>query len=334
MVKELNKLTREFRGKNGYFAILLFVFLGILAAAFSALNFLFGLLIIIIVPLIILPLSFSFQRATIIMRDQNQTLSFKMIWDGFKMYFSPRFNSTYNFFRTLLWGLLIYVVLTIVTDIVINLSFYYTNYNNWHDIITELATLIKNMDTAAIENFMVDHQREISIYLLFSEYPVMVILSFYALRNFMFHSTTMFLRFSSLNYTGQYFRALFLMFLKKNRKEYTKAFYYLNWPMFVLFAGGMALGSYLTSLYKLEASLMFTGGLMMGLLLMFAIYGVFYIASKEALHHYFSEQFRLADIDLRNQIIAMSNQLYGRNNIPNEVVDSQEEIKNDSDESQ
>ena len=77
--KEIRDLSRNNVKKNGLFAFIIFIFAALVTSAFVFLNLLIDGLVIAIIPLIILPTMFSFQRAIMVLREES-TLSFSLIF--------------------------------------------------------------------------------------------------------------------------------------------------------------------------------------------------------------------------------------------------------------
>lgn len=305
-METIKELSKENLKKNGLFAALIFLIVAILAAAFVAINLLYGVLVLVVIPFIVLPIFFSFERALIIIREQNVPLSFTLIFEGFKLYFNERFNSTFNVVKTLIWGLLVYFGSGIIFGLTINLSFYYSNYLGWGDTINELMKLFSQTTTIEVfDNFIKEHQEVFSLVDLYSSIPVLGVTAIYAFTSFTINSNSIFLRFSSLNYPGQYLKLIFADFIKRNRKAFLGNFLKLNFPLYILFIGGMALGGYLGSLYKVDTAIIFTFALMMGLFLSFGIYGSIYFANKEALYTFFIKEYQQSDSNIKNSISQM-----------------------------
>ena len=115
--KEIRDLSRNNVKKNGLFAFIIFIFAALVTSAFIFLNLLIDGLVIAIIPLIILPTMFSFQRAIMMLREES-TLSFSLIFGGYRQYFSSRFRSNYLFFKSLLRLILIYLLTSFIAFIV------------------------------------------------------------------------------------------------------------------------------------------------------------------------------------------------------------------------
>ena len=336
-MKELFAKRNGLLRKNGLIAVIIFIFFGLLAASFVAVGLLTYLLVALTIPLFILPLSFSFQRAVIILRDNNETLTFKMIIEGYRLYFSERFMSTFSFFKTILWSILVYIATTIIVDLTVNLSFYFTNYMGYQEFFHGLVEALESLNTETIYQYIQTHADILTVVELYVGLPPLAILSLFFLTSFSISGTSLFLRFSSLKYPGNYLALIHTSMIKANRKKFYGRYLALNWPLYILFIGGLALGGYLGSFYQISVSSIFTFGLMMGLFLSLGLYGAVYIANKEALYNSLIDDYKEIDSkmrdDLQKNISAQIEAMLKEQDSLKELEDN-EENKNDSNESQ
>ena len=328
--------------KNSGFAIIIFVFLALLAAAFISVGLLWITLILVIIPLIVLPLFFSFQRAVVIMRNENETLSFRMIMEGFGLYYQERFNSNFGVVRTLLWGLLVYFISAVVTNIVINLSFYYTNFMNYYYFFNGLMEEIKTLNLDNLNAYLENYRTLLNVIDVSTVLPPLFITTMFALYSMSKSSISIFLRFSNIKYPGRFLTAIHQKMIKDNKGTFLKRYWSLNWPLYLLFIMGMGVGGYLGYLYRYDADVIYVFGLMGGVLISFLLYGPIYIANKEAIYISFIEEYKKVDEDIKkefaNSISQRMEALLKEQEQLQKMKQEQEkednqEIKNDSDES-
>ena len=298
---EIRNLSRENVKKNGFIAIIVFFFMALISGSMVLLNLLFHGLYIIVIPLMVLPTCFAFQFALVALRESD-TLSFSLVFTGFKRYFNQRFLGTYMVFKSLLWMLIIYVASLVTTSIVINLSFYVSNFMGFRDLINEI--LYEEMTTEALDYLISSNQTLFDIYMVGISLPPLVALSYGGLLFYTRNSVSFFLRLSDLKYPGVYLSQLHLTMIKGNRRKFYKTMFALNWPVLVLFTLGFALGGYIGYLYQFNYSTMFTFGLALAIFLSFGLYGFKYFANKEAIYVGYIYGYKDADsylIDLKQK---------------------------------
>ncbi|MCR4911186.1 MAG: hypothetical protein K5925_01505 [Bacilli bacterium] len=290
--KELRKSSWDVVKKNGYFSIIVFFFMAIIIASLVFVNLLFDDLFLIVVPLVVLPICFAFQRAIIILRE-NDTLSFSLIFSGFSQYFSERFSSTYSFFNSLWKLILIYLGVGFITFITVNLSFYNTNFLGMKDIIDEISST--QLTIEALDSLYEQHLDFFVSYRMALSLPCLFALSISALFFFSKNSISFFLRATPIKLSGRDISYLHLQMIKYHKGLFYKRYFALNWPLFILFIGGFALGGYVGSLYYYNSNSIFTFGLAFALVISFAIFGFKYFANKEAIYLSLVEQYKFTE---------------------------------------
>ena len=281
-ISELRTNSRENMRKNGLISIIIMFFCGLICGASMLIGLLFVDLLILVVPLIVLPTMFAFQRAILVLKSE-QTLTFSLVFSGYQTYFNPRFSSTYSFFKNLLWLLIVYVGTGFISMIIVNLIFYNLDFMGFRAIIDELMNSDLTYET--ISHIYENHMDFIENYMMAISLPPLFMVAIMA---FYFYSTTghsFFLRVSGVKYPGQYIKDLFLRTLRKNRGEFLKYYFALNWPMYILFIGGLALGGYVGSIFRYSYGSVFSFAVAFAILLSFGIYGAVYFANKEAIYN-------------------------------------------------
>ena len=290
--KEYVSYSRENVRKNGLFSFIIFFFAALLVSAMFCLNLLFDYAFILAVPLLILPTMFAFQRAIIILRDAD-TLSFSLVFSGYRKYFSERFMSTYSFFKTLLWVGITYLALSFVSSLAVNIIFYTTNYMGYTDMIYEIIEAPLTVES--LEVIYENHIDLFNIYRMFLALPPLSICSLLSLFFFSRNSTSFFMRSSAVTFSGKYISNLSALTHRRYSKKFYSMFFYLNWPLFVLYIGGFALGGYLGSLYHFDLNTIFTFGVALGLFVSFALFGFKYFANKEAIYKSLLNEYQETD---------------------------------------
>ena len=333
-ISELAENSRQNLRKNGLIAIVIMFFCGLICGAAMLINLLFVDLFILIVPFIILPTMFAFQRAIIILRSE-ETLTFSMVFSGYGQYFSPRFNSTYSVLKNLLWLVIVYFGTTFITSIVVNLYFYAIDFMGFRDIINQIIE--SGLSYEAIENVYTENAYFFSIYNMANSLPPLLAAT---VMGFYFFSTTghsFFLRVSGVKYSGRYIKDLFIRTIRRHRGEFLKYYLALNWPMYVLFIGGLALGGFVGSAFRFDYGSIFSFATAFAIFLSFGIYGAVYFANKEAIYNAMMDNIQKEDEVFKEEIKRTIEQFAGSIDasilIDETNPENDEEQKNDSDES-
>ena len=105
-MKTNKELKREIIRKNGFFAVILFLILGIiLGGAIFGVTMLSGILILLI-PVFILPLLFAFSSLILLYREGGN-ITFSSLGRAYVAFYSPHFRGTFCFLRTILFAILV-----------------------------------------------------------------------------------------------------------------------------------------------------------------------------------------------------------------------------------
>ena len=337
-ISELREQSRQNLSKNGLISVAIMFFCGLICGAVILAGLLFVDLLIFIIPLIVLPTMFAFQRAIVALRTEN-TLTFSLVFSGYGQYFNPRFSSTYSFWKNLLWLLIVYVGIGMIAMFAANLYFYYTDFMGFTDILNQM--LEAGLSYEALEVIINEHADFFAIYYMANSLPQLFAVAIMGLYFFSTTGHSFFLRVSGVKYPGNYIKDLFIRVIRKNRGEFLKYYFALNWPLYVLFIGGLALGGYVGTLFRFDYGSIFTFGLAFAIFISFGLYGSIYFANKEAIYFAMLDKIQKEDNLLKEEVKRTLQHMVGIEqmqdlfkdieNENNEQVE--EEQKNDSEES-
>lgn len=333
-ISEIREQSRQNLNKNGLISIAIMFFCGLICGAVVLVGLLFVDLIIFIVPLIIFPTMFAFQRAIIALKTER-TLTFSLVFSGYGQYFNPRFSSTYSFWKNLLWLLIVYVGVSTIAIFVSNLFFYTTNFMGFIDIFNQIVD--SGLNYEALDAILNEHAEFFAIYYMANNLPQLFAV---AIMGLYFYSTTghsFFLRMSGVKYPGNYIKDLFLRVVRKNRGEFLKYYFALNWPLYVLFIGGLALGGYIGTFFRFDYGSIFTFGLAFAIFMSFGLYGSIYFANKEAIYFALLGKIQKEDEIFKEEVKRTLQRMVNSEEVQ-EIIkeldnETQEEQKNDSEES-
>ena len=300
MIKEIYQNSKKNHAKNGLISYILFFFAAILAAGLVLINLVVPALFLLVGPLLIIPIIFSAQIATNIMRNEN-VVTFKDFLTCFGIYFTEHFRSSFRVIKSALFGLAVFGVLSLTSSIVCSIAFYNADFLGTKSFVDTLQH--SNIyDSEVLQSIYSDYYHLIHTYLICTLYTantgfILVFTYFASKFSFMLP-----VRIDDIKCTGRMISTISENIIKNHRKQFLQAYWGINFPMVILFLGGFALGSYIGTLYSFDYNAMFTFGLALAILISFGFYGPKYFANKEAIANYFMPMYLEELTKLTNDI--------------------------------
>lgn len=320
--RDLRAYSAQNYRKNGFISHILFFFIMLLGCAFLLLGLLLADLLIIVVPFIFMPCFFAVQIAIILLRDQEY-ITFTGFLRCFGNYYSEKFNSTFRVIKAVLWSLLISVIFYFIYSISLNIGLYYTNYIGYRDIMNEIVDNF-NFSIDELNRLLTIHKDFFDIVMILMNVPSYFVFAIC----FMFittrYSISLFNRLDTMEFLGRVNKILQERIIKRYRKEFDKAYWYVQWPIYLLFTCGFVLGAYFGYIYLGTYYGVFTLGLATGIFVTFGLYGPFYLAGNEAIYNIFKDKYKIEFESMKGEMAMTLNELIEKMN---------EENKKDSDES-
>ena len=298
--RDLMAISMENYRKNGFISHVIFLLLSLFAAAFLLLCLFYVDLFLIIVPLIAIPIFFACQVIVILLRDESY-LSLGGFFNCFKNYFTPKFASTFRVIRSALFSLAVYLVFAIVYGIIINLSFYNTNFLGYYDIANEMAQLLLS-GSADVEYLISNYYSFFNSLLIYTNVPSLFVFAIVFSYHICSNSVGLFDRLNNPNDVGRLNKEVHLSLRKKYSREFNWMFIKLNWPLFLLFllgfAGGVSIGYFWLETYNG----VFTIGIVLAIVASFGLYGPFFLANNETIYKMFEDRYKEEKILLKGKI--------------------------------
>ncbi len=323
-VRDIWQNSLQIHRKNGFIAYILFIFSTLLACGFIALMLLLPALFVLVFPLFIIPLYFACQCGTRLLRESD-ALTLGGFFRCYFGYFSEHFSSTFRTVRSILFSLIFYGATLLTSYIVVIPCFYAFNVMDFKGLVDSLN--ISTLQTSYYEALIEAYEPAINLLLICTTLPSLFMFSIAFLFLADKNSVSLFLRVEKPELIGRASSRINDLVIKHNKKEFYKAYLLLNWPFYLLFVGGFALGGYLGYLYSFNSNSLFTFGLMGALLLSFVIYGPLLLSNKEAIYLSLADKYKneeeVLKADLSSSLMQMLDQF----------SKEQEETKKDSDES-
>ena len=300
MIQEIRQNSKKNHAKNGLISYILFFFAALLSAGLVLINLLVPALFLLVGPLLIIPILFSAQVATNIMREEN-VMTFKDFLTCFGIYFTEHFRSSFRVIRSALVGLIAFVAISLTSSLVCSIAFYNADFMGTKSFVDTIQN--SNIyDYDVLQSIYTDYYYLIHTYLVCTLYiantAFIVVFTYFASK----FSFTLPIRIDDLKYTGRMISVVTENVMKNNRKKFLKAYWGINFPMIIIFLAGFALGSYIGTLYSFDYNAMFTFGLAIAILLSFGFYGPKYFANKEAIADYFLPMYRVEQAKLTKNV--------------------------------
>lgn len=308
--------------KNGIISHILHFLLGALASGFVLLGLFYVDLFLLIVPVIVIPLIFTAQIATILLRDQ-EVITVAGLFNCIKSFYSNKFNSTYRIFRSFLFSLAIGIGFSIIYGLVVNLSLYSVNYMNYQGIANDF---IEHINTSVEELQLLINKYEpfFSMLLIITSTPTLFVFCFSFLFISSKHAVSLFDRLDKPELDGRINKMVQENIIRNNRKEYEKLFTSLNWPLYVLFILGFGAGALLGYITLGTYTAVFILGLSIAIFVSFGLYGPFLLANNETLYLYFKLKYDLETDMIRKKYKTTIEQLMQKLEDEDEKKDSDE----------
>lgn len=299
-IKELKANRKQYIRHNGYISYIFFTFAALLSGVFLASGLLGPIIFIVIVPFSVLPLFFAAEAGTVLARGEAViTLGtfFKTIFS----YFLEHFKSTFRTWRSALFSLIFYGSV-LLTSIIVSLPlFSFFNYYGFADLLNTLPKVI-TMSESEMTAFINTYANTFNMLTITTSFPSLSAFYFAFVYLCSISSISLFYRLKFVKLPGQYITLVFSKTIEKNKNEFIKKYWSLNWPLYVLLVLSFALGSFIGTLYEYSASSMFTFGVIISLFVTFVLYGSTYLANKEVLANYLLEEFSLEEELQRNSL--------------------------------
>ncbi len=257
-------------------------FFALFAAAILFIDFAFSGVSFFTIPLIILPFLF----ATIVNHKRLTIEDRVSLGDTFRYsisYFSRIFRGVFNFFlnlgKLLLFGLAVFVIASSISSLIFSQS------STFQPTIEEIT---KKMSEGLLSNdlyieYLFAHNNELLNYLLCCVLP-----TGFASGLFFFYlisktSLAVYVKLDSPKLTSQFCHLALKNFVKKNKGEFYKSYFALNFPMFILMMVGMGVGATLSYGMYDHPLAPLSIGLASGLALT-ALYFPFYLNNMETIY--------------------------------------------------
>lgn len=258
-------------------------------------------LFILIVPLLILPVFYSFHILHTGIAS-GKRLTFKNTLRFFSLYFKKPNNSSFSFLSSLLKTLIAFFILNFFITIITSVIYYNLYPELVKQFMDEFLYGITNGDYDKLRAFINENQEFYVTFTLIIELSSFFLASFVFFHSISFNSLSIYLRLFMKSSPELFVSSVFKYTIKRNKKAILKDYFYLVWPIYLLFATGLGVGTYLLTLYTTNDSFIIVVALSCGIFLS-SLYFPFYFSSKEAIFEKYHTIFQLNSITVAEELM-------------------------------
>jgi len=293
MLKEIRNNSKDIYNKSKYYNWVVCILIGIVVSGILALTPMIGLPSVLIVLILVMPFLFAGMILLFnISKVKGWTLTFKSLAASFILYFTPHFKSTFLFWKSFGFSMIVFIVSSIIFGItgycIIN-NVYPRSLTGFIDQVVEL---IKN------GKFTLDNLNALMSGYSYALDPFNSIMMLPAIGL----TSLTFIYLVGLNLHRFYYKVynpphiskagelICKMTFRKYKKTFIKEYLLLSWPLFVLFVIGFSLGGGLFTFYTSNTDYLACFALLIG----FAstiFYLPFYFANMESMYLFHKEKF-------------------------------------------
>lgn len=273
------------------------------SAAVISLNFLVTGISMITIPLLVLPFFF----ACVVLDTGYQEgldLTFPNFLRSFALYFRRPFNGSFSVIRSFLKSLLVFVGALIVSSFVWELIYEAKFGDEFIAQVNALAESLYSME-ADIERFysilLEDDAMLMNFYMSVIEGPMYLSIFFFVYLTAK-ESVSIFLRLKMPKSNSSMVKTIYNRAIQKNRKEFYKLFWGLNWPYYLLLLLGFVGGGLFITFTEWDPFRSITLSTMIGFFLA-GFFLPFFISNNCTIHEYFEPKYNDAMNDIVNDII-------------------------------
>jgi len=294
MDKKLLATRKEIYGRcpSIFWGVSIFTIL--LAIALVALEVLVPGLYIATFGLIFFPVLYS-AFITLYTIKFGGVISLKSIFVISAAYFKPSAFGCFRLIRNFLFSILAYLIASVVCFAILYPVFESIYGSLFIDSIQQFIDLASSSEEAFID--FISENNPMTLYITVGSsfaFSVGVIYFIFAVS---YKSLVVYISANLPNGRANFASSIFGFFLKKGKKEYTRDFFLLNWPMLVLLILGIVVGYVLVFSLELEPSLLEPISSIIGLVFLIPM-TPFFFAGMEALFIKYDSQIKNASKDM------------------------------------
>lgn len=243
-IKEVRKNALDIYKSHPVNSWIISIICGLFLAALSLIGMLSELLVIILLPLLVLPFFFACAVSHLSLREKDE-LTFRNLFGFYRLFFRPPFNSSFSAIKSFFKALLCELVLSFIATWICFAAFS-SSSETFTVTINQLAESLSDMSITA-ESFQAAleaNNNELGNFLSLTNGINAMLFGLAFIFFIAQEEITIYLRLKTRNIplANQIARAS----IRANSKNYHKAFFALNWPLFLIITLGMVGGCFLS----------------------------------------------------------------------------------------
>ena len=243
-LRELRKASYQIHAKNRLNNWILAIVFLLIACALTSIGFFVGSLIIIL-PLLIMPLFFSFSLFHYIQNEKSE-LRYSQMFKLASLYIAPTFYGVLRFLFSYFVSILIGLIVILTSGIILFYVFEHIYNPAFINSVNNLVNNISKIESTEAAQTLINGENGV---LALYSFWVNVIGAFFIVFFFIYfinrHAIAIVFRSRFISGNPYIDKQAFKDFLKNNRFKYLKVRLYLNYPLFILLTAGYWLGVFI-----------------------------------------------------------------------------------------
>jgi hypothetical protein len=290
-IKEIRKLSIENLKTNISSSIVLSVVLMLFFAVLSSITAIESsqlVMIFIVLPFLAMPLIFATQISHAGLRDKIYP-SFKIQTGFFFAYFSRTLRGAFNFMKSLIISVLVFLVLSSLLSIFGGMitSTIYPMYN---EIQNQILEAISVGDLSTLNRLISENKAMLDTYSDLSNLPALFIafIAFIALISY--NSLQIYFKLKNPFLTPSFSRYVFARAKATFAPELMKTYWALNYPLYILSTIGFLSGALIGAIFTIDFNYLLAASLI-GSIIFMMFFLPFYFSNMEQIYFTFEDRF-------------------------------------------
>ena len=279
IIKEVRKNALDIYKKHPVNSWIISLICGLFLAALTLIGLLSEVLVILLLPLLILPFFFACAVSHLSLREKDE-LTFGNLFGFYRLFFRPPFYSSFSAFKSFFKALLVEIVLGFIATGICYAVF--ATSETFVVTINQIAESLSDMSitTESFQAALEANGNELGNFLFLTNGINVMLFGFAFILFASREEITVYIRLKTRNIplANQIARAS----INANKKNFNKAFFALNWPLFIILLLGMVGGCFLSIYVFKNYNICGVVGLAMGIGIS-SIFLPFYFANMEAI---------------------------------------------------
>lgn len=241
---ELYKLALAKYKKHKLNSWIIAIICALFIGSICLISILSDFLVLLLIPVIILPFFFACVMSHVALAERDE-LSFRSLFGFFALFFRQPFNSSFSFIRSLLKGLIIFIISGFIVS-----GICYAVYARSETFVITINQIIEQLKDASLtqeqfQSYLEANNNELNNFLGLTNGISFLIFAYAYIFFTLREEITIFIRIKlrGIPLAGQIARAA----IKLNSRKFNRYYFMLNWPLLLLILLGMIGGVVLST---------------------------------------------------------------------------------------